>query len=88
MPFNLSGWELLIILMIGLLLFGGRLPSVGRNIGKSIVEFKKGLKDVQDDAARDDAQRRVESNPYRAPLTEAGVDRRVSQEPVATQAQQ
>lgn len=87
MPFNLSAWELLIILAIGLLLFGGRLPSVGRNIGKSIVEFKKGLKDVQDEAAREDSQRRVETNPYRAPLTEGGVDRRVSQEQATTTAQ-
>jgi len=36
--------EVLIIVFVVLLLFGNRLPSVARSIGKSIVEFKKGLK--------------------------------------------
>jgi sec-independent protein translocase protein TatA len=44
-----SMWELLVILLIGLLIFGRRLPEVGRNIGKSIVEFKKGVKGIEDD---------------------------------------
>jgi sec-independent protein translocase protein TatA len=35
--------ELIVIAAIGLLLFGKRLPQVGRNLGKGIVEFKKGL---------------------------------------------
>lgn len=44
-----GGSEWIIILIIGLLLFGRRLPEVGRSIGQSIVEFKKGLKGVADD---------------------------------------
>lgn len=44
------GWpEILIIGVIMLLLFGRRLPEVGRSLGQGIVEFKKGLKDVTDD---------------------------------------
>ncbi len=35
--------ELLIIALIILLLFGNRLPSVMRNLGRGIVEFKRGL---------------------------------------------
>jgi TatA/E family protein of Tat protein translocase len=80
MPFNLSGWELLLILGIGLLLFGSRLPSVGKNLGKGIVEFKKGLKGVEEEVNRDDDrrdERRFEERPYRAPITD-GQDRRVS----------
>ena len=41
--------ELLVILVIGLLIFGRRLPEVGRSIGRSIVEFKKGVKGIEDD---------------------------------------
>lgn len=48
--FNMPGnSELLIILVIGLLLFGKRLPEVGRSLGKGIVEFKRGLKDIGTD---------------------------------------
>src|SRR3954470_17422928 len=41
--------EWIIIGAIGLLLFGKRLPEVGRSLGKGIVEFKKGLKGIEDD---------------------------------------
>jgi sec-independent protein translocase protein TatA len=41
--------ELLVLAAFGLLLFGKRLPEVGRNLGKGIIEFKKGLKSVEDD---------------------------------------
>jgi sec-independent protein translocase protein TatA len=53
---NLGVPELLIILTIGVLLFGKRLPEVGRSLGKGIVEFKKGLKGVEDDV--EEASRR------------------------------
>jgi sec-independent protein translocase protein TatA len=42
--------EWLIILVIGLLVFGRRLPEVARNLGKSVSEFKKGLRDFQENA--------------------------------------
>jgi len=41
--------EVLVILAIALIVFGRRLPGVARSLGRSILEFKKGLKDVQDD---------------------------------------
>ena len=41
--------EILIIGVIILLLFGHRLPGIMRSLGKGIVEFKKGVNDVQDD---------------------------------------
>jgi TatA/E family protein of Tat protein translocase len=46
---NLGWMELTIIGVILLLLFGRRLPEVGRSLGQGIVEFKKGLKDVTED---------------------------------------
>ncbi len=41
--------ELMIILGIALLLFGKRLPEVARNLGKGIIEFKKGVRGIEDD---------------------------------------
>jgi len=52
-----GGTEWIVILIVGLLLFGRRLPEVARSIGKSIVEFKKGIKDVREDI---DTQSRLE----------------------------
>ncbi|HVP10406.1 MAG TPA: twin-arginine translocase TatA/TatE family subunit [Phycisphaerae bacterium] len=44
------GWpEMLVIGVIALLIFGKRLPEVGRSLGKGIVEFKKGLRETGDD---------------------------------------
>ena len=44
-----GGFEQIIILVIALLIFGKRLPSTMRAIGKGFVEFKKGLKGVNDE---------------------------------------
>ena len=42
--------DLLIILALFLLLFGGsRIPSLARSLGKSITEFKKGVQGIEED---------------------------------------
>jgi len=47
---GLPGWaEILALLFVGVLIFGKRLPDVGRNIGRGIVEFKKGLRGIEDE---------------------------------------
>ena len=43
--FGIGITELLIVLGILLLLFGTRLPSIARSMGKSITEFKRGMHD-------------------------------------------
>ena len=40
--------ELIIILIIAVLLFGRRLPEIARGLGKSLTEFKKGVRETQD----------------------------------------
>jgi len=45
----LSPWHLLILLVIGILVFGKKLPEMGRSLGKGIVEFKKGLRGLEDE---------------------------------------
>jgi len=42
--------EWMVILFIGLLIFGRRLPEVARNLGKTVNEFKRGLRDFQESA--------------------------------------
>jgi sec-independent protein translocase protein TatA len=50
----LFGWvpgplELVIIAVIVLLLFGSRLPSTMRSLGRGVIEFKKGIQGIEDD---------------------------------------
>ena len=47
--FGIGTPELVIFGIIAVILFGSRLPSVARSMGKSIVEFKKGMKDIEND---------------------------------------
>jgi sec-independent protein translocase protein TatA len=47
---RLGVWELLIILAIAILIFGGsRLPDLGRGIGKAIRNFKDATTDGNSD---------------------------------------
>ena len=46
---GLGPMEIVVIVVIGVLLFGRRLPEIGKSMGKTIVEFKKGMKGLEDD---------------------------------------
>ena len=62
--FGLGGAEMLALLILGVLLFGKKLPEVGKSLGRSMVEFKKGVKGLEDDLdgsmARHDAPAALE----------------------------
>jgi sec-independent protein translocase protein TatA len=46
---NLAPMEMIIIVGVAVLLFGRRLPEVGRTLGKGIVEFKKGIRGIEEE---------------------------------------
>ena len=47
--FTTGGYEWIIVLIVALLLFGKRLPEVMRSMGQGIHQFKKGIRDVEQD---------------------------------------
>lgn len=87
---SFGSWDMVIILVIGLLLFGKRLPDVGRSLGKGIVEFKRGLKgveeEIEDQSSKPTSSTREQLPPYRAPVSAHGEDPRVAHgEPVSAE---
>ncbi len=55
MPFGIGIWELLILLLVLLLVFGPkRLPEMGRQLGRGMREFKDSVTGKDDDRYEDD----------------------------------
>ena len=46
---GIGQWELVIILVVIFILFGHRLPSVMRSLGRGVVEFKHGMSGIGED---------------------------------------
>jgi sec-independent protein translocase protein TatA len=61
--FGIGTGEMIIVGIIAVILFGGRLPSVARSLGKSIIEFKKGMSDLESE---------VKSSVYSEPQARVG----------------
>lgn len=52
---NLRGWEWIIILVVILLLFGGKkIPELMRGLGKGVRSFKEGVNDAKKEINSDD----------------------------------
>jgi sec-independent protein translocase protein TatA len=62
---------MLVVLVIGVLLFGKNLPSVGKQLGRSLMEFKKGLSDIQSE---------VNAAAYSEPVKSRSTQRYVAEE--------
>ena len=53
--FGIGFQELLVIFLIVLLVFGAkRLPEIGRSLGKTLAEFRKGMKEAENEIKKDD----------------------------------
>src|SRR5215469_9213007 len=47
--FGLGSMEVLVIGIVAVLLFGNKLPSVARSLGKSVTDFKKGMAGIEEE---------------------------------------
>ena len=65
--FGIGSWEMVVLFVIALLLFGKNLPQVARSLGKGMMEFKKGLAGIDEEfhAAAND---RPVSTPQSRPI--------------------
>jgi len=74
MPFNLGPMEMILVMLVLLLVFGAkRLPELGSGLGKGIREFRRSMKDIQEDVTRPE-DRQIQNPAPRAqvaPPTEA-----------------
>jgi len=57
--------ELIVLLLLGVLLFGRKLPDIGRSLGKTVTEFKKGIGGLEEEVNTTRAT--VEPDPIRPP---------------------
>lgn len=56
MPFNIGWTGLILIVLIALLLFGpSKLPQLGRAVGDTLREFRKGSRNMIEEAEADNA---------------------------------
>ena len=53
---NIGVPELIVLLLLGVLLFGRKLPDIGRSLGKTVTEFKKGFTGLEEEVTTTSAR--------------------------------
>lgn len=84
---GISGWQLLILLLIVVLVFGTkRLRNIGSDLGSAIKGFRKGMEDTPESAANDSAPEQISSAESADPkVDEAAADTPKEKDPAARQ---
>jgi len=52
--FGIGYQEMIIVLIVVFILFGHRLPSVMRSLGRGVVEFKEGMRGIDEEPGKDE----------------------------------
>ncbi|OWK45493.1 twin-arginine translocase TatA/TatE family subunit [Fimbriiglobus ruber] len=68
--FGLGMQEILLLLLLGVLLFGRKLPDIGRSLGKTVIEFKKGINGMEEElnsSTSNTSRPSIEPEPVRPP---------------------
>jgi sec-independent protein translocase protein TatA len=74
--FGIGVTEMMVLGVLGLLLFGSRLPEVARSLGKGMREFKEGMSGIQNEFnSTYSAPVRTESRPASRPVPTDEEDR-------------
>ncbi|QIK73343.1 Sec-independent protein translocase TatA [Propioniciclava coleopterorum] len=86
MPFNMQGWEWVILIVLALLIFGGtRLAGAGKNAGRALREFKDETRQIKADdekAKREKAERdALSQGTPNAPVVDEVVEAEVVEQP-------
>ena len=68
--FGISVTEWMFVLVVVLLLFGGKkIPELARSLGKGVSEFKKGIKEIETDVSEEKpAQPQITASSQSAPI--------------------
>lgn len=63
-PLFIGTWELVLIILIIVLIFGGKkIPELMKGVGKGVKSFKQGLNEVEDQVNQADASDKPASRP-------------------------
>ena len=58
---NLKGWEVIIVFIAILLLFGGKkIPELMRGLGKGVKSFKQGMNEVKEEINKPDTDEKAD----------------------------